>query len=172
MGNRIVRRWAALVVVVLCGVSAAAAQDRRVWQGVVVSDKDPADQTEIAIELSATYHPIVQYETSTGSREAVLASAGEVLQFVPPGGGVRTIRVDTLQVSRDRVYLVLSERFERSSGGLLEQSWGRTTQTLVREGDAFRATLENASGTRLSDLDLAVGGDVERNVYRGLLRPR
>lgn len=152
--------------------SGMQAQGRRAWQGVVVSDENPEDKVEIAIELSAAYRPFFQYETRSGPREVEITQVGQVIQFVPPDGGVRTVRVEELQASRARVHVVLASRFEQTSGGVLEQSWTKTTQTLVGEGDAYRATFQVASGTRLSDLDNVVGGDVETTVYRGVLRPQ
>jgi hypothetical protein len=161
---------AAAVALALFSTVTSAAQSARIFQGVVVADDDPSDRTEIFVVLSAAYRPILQLETSSGTREAEVESVGQTFQFVPPGGGVRTMRVEALDASPDRVHVAISSTFEQASGGILEQSWYRTLQTLVREGDAFHATFENASGTRLSDLDLAVGGDVQTKIYRGILR--
>ena len=162
--------FTALAFAVALGAQALGAQTAQIWQGVMVAEDDPDDRAEIFIVLSSAFHPILQLETSSGTREAEVEGAGQTFQFVPPGGGVRTMQVEALEASRDRVHVEISERFERASGGILEQSWSRTIQTLVRDGDAFRATFQNASGTRLSDLDLAVGGDVQMKVYRGILR--
>ena len=161
---------ATLALVLLAGITAATAQGARIFQGVVVADDDPSDRTEIFVVLSPAYRPVLQLDTSSGTREAEVEFVGQTFQFVPPGGGVRTMRIEAIEASPDRVHVAISSTFEQASGGILEQSWYRTLQTLVREGEAFHATFENASGTRLSDLDLAVGGDVQTKTYRGLLR--
>jgi hypothetical protein len=165
------RHSVAIVLLLAAAVVAVSAQATQ-WQGVVVAEDDPSDSTEIVVVLSAAYRPILEIEARSGTREEEVEFVGQTFQFVPPGGGVRTMRVEALEASRDRVHIEISSRFERASSGILQQSWTRTIQTLVRQGDAFQATFQNASGTRLSDLDLAVGGDVQTKVYRGILRPR
>jgi hypothetical protein len=161
-----------LLVMLTAALNVGYAQNRLTWQGVVVSDKDPENKSEIQVVLSSAYRPLYEYETSTGTREVELTTVGQMLRFVPPGGGVKTVRVEELQASPQRVRLALSIKFERSSGGVLEQSWAKTAQTLVKEGTGFRITIEYASGTRLSDRDTFVGPNTETEVYRGLLSPR
>jgi len=149
----------------------APAQARQSLTGVLTAAGDPSDQVELTIVLSAQNRPIFQYQSSSsGLREVELTEVGQVVQWVPPGGGVRTVEVAALQATNARVQWVIATSFEKS-GAVLTQSFGKETITLTAATGGYDAEVQIISATRLSDLDLSVGGNPDVTVYRGVLRP-
>lgn len=158
----------AVAVALVCS-TAVASQDGRTLTGVLTNTDDPDDQIELTIHLSGQYRPIYRYEGRSGPRAVELTEVGQVVQFVPSGGGVQTIEVAALEASRARIHWVVNTSFEKS-GMVLTQSYGREAATLVAAGAGYDATFQIVTTTRLSDLDLSVGGNPDVTVYKGVLR--
>ena len=156
------------VLGVACAITLGG-QAARDLTGVLTSDSDANDQMELTITLSAQNRPIYRYESTSGMREVELTDVGQTIRFVPRGGGVRTLEVAALEASKTRIHWVLATSFEKS-GMVLTQSYGKESATLIANGSGFDATFQIVNSTRLSDLDLAVGGDADVTVYRGVLR--
>jgi len=155
--------------VLIASLAGAQGGGRRTLTGILTAQSDANDQVEITIVLSPLGRPIFQYETSSGEREQEIAEVGQVIRFVPPGGGVKTLEVTALEVARGRIYWQLAISFEKA-GTVLTQQFGKETVTLVARGNAYDATFESVTATHLSDLELSVGGNPDVTVYRGTLR--
>ena len=160
--------FGALLLALACSVTLEG-QARRDLTGVLVADGDADDKIELTITLSPQHRPIYRYESSSGMREVELTEVGQIIRFVPRGGGVQTLEVTALEASRARVHWVLATSFEKS-GAVLTQSYGKESATLTANGTGYDATFQILSSTHLSDLDLSVGDDPAVTVYRGVLR--
>jgi hypothetical protein len=161
--------WA--VTMPLACAPGASGQTTEVWRGAVSSPGPDAESIDIEVRLAAGGNPVFAYDTRQGPQEVELTERGQMVRFVPPGGGVRTITVSEIDASQTQLRLSLDMTFEKTAGGVLEQTRGTSTTILVRDGDTIQATIVVQSGTRLSDSELAVGGGEPKAVtYSGVLR--
>ncbi len=84
------------------------------WTGT--SNCDDGDKIEMVMKFADSGNPIYEYQTKSGLRSVELTEAGQSFRFVPPGGGVNSITLDSLDVSSERVSHVMSFSSERTSG--------------------------------------------------------
>lgn len=102
------------------------------WTGT--SNCDDGDNLEMIFKFADSGNPIYEYQTKSGLRSVELTEAGQLIRFIPPGGGVTSITVDSLDVSSDRASHVMSFSTESSSGETLTQSRSRVgTETAIRD---------------------------------------
>ena len=115
-------------------------------------------------------NPIYEYQTRGGLRSVELTEAGQLIRFVPPGGGVTSITVESLDVSNDRASHVMSFSTESSSGETLTQSRSRVgTETTIIEGELqVETTIRSQSVS--SQPGIVAPGDEHVIVCRGKLK--
>jgi hypothetical protein len=102
------------------------------WTGT--SNCDDGDNLEMIFKFADSGNPIYEYQTKSGLRSVELTEVGQLIRFVPPGGGVTSITVDSLDVSSDRASHVMSFSTESSGGETLTQSRSRVgTETAIRD---------------------------------------
>jgi hypothetical protein len=115
-------------------------------------------------------NPIYEYQTKSGLRSVELTEPGQLIRFVPPGGGVTSITVDSLDVSSDRASHVMSFSTERSGGETLTQSRSRVgTETAISDEQLeVETTIRSQSVS--SQPGIMVPGDEHVVVCRGKLK--
>jgi hypothetical protein len=140
------------------------------WTGT--SNCDDGDNLEMIFKFADSGNPIYEYQTKSGLRSVELSEAGQLIRFVPPGGGVTSITVDSLDVSTDRASHVMSFATESSGGETLTQSRSRVgTETAIRdELLEVETTIRSQSVT--SQPGIMVPGDEHIVVCRGKLKPQ
>lgn len=67
------------------------------WKGTFKCDD--GDELQANYRFADSGNPIYEYQTRGGAREVELTEAGQTLRFVPPGGGVTNIVIDSIDVS-------------------------------------------------------------------------
>lgn len=90
------------------------------WNGTL--NCDDGDNLPVVIKFAANGNPLYDYQTSTGLKEVEFISSGQTLRFVPPGGGVTNIVLDSIAMSSNRMSYSMTISRERSGGGTLIQS--------------------------------------------------
>jgi hypothetical protein len=140
------------------------------WTGT--SNCDDGDNLEMIFKFADSGNPIYEYQTKSGLRSVELTEAGQLIRFVPPGGGVTSITVDSLDVSSDRASHVMSFSTERSGGETLTQSRSRVgTETAIRD-ELLEVETTIRSQSVSSQPGIMVPGDEHIVVCRGKLKPQ
>jgi hypothetical protein len=138
------------------------------WQGTVKCDT--GEELPAVFKVSESGNPVYEYQTKSGAREAELTAEGQTFRFVPPGGGVTSVEVNSLSVSPERIGYSMSISSERSGGGTLEQSGATTVTEAARAGAALDVKLTIQSRSTLSQPGIVVPGEGSTTVCRGTLR--
>ncbi len=138
------------------------------WSGT--SNCDDGDKLEMVFKFAESGNPIYEYQTKSGLRSVELAEVGQLIRFVPPGGGVTSATVDSLAVSSDRVSHTMSFSTESSSGETLTQSRSRVgTETAIADGELqVETTIRSQSVS--SQPGIVAPGDEHVIVCRGKLK--
>ncbi|MEP6742167.1 MAG: hypothetical protein ABJB61_06675 [bacterium] len=134
------------------------------------SNCDDGESIQMNMKFAESGNPIYEYQTKGGLRSVELSEAGQSFQFVPPGGGVTSITLESIDVSSERVSHVMSYSKERSSGGTLDQSRSRIgTEAIINDGQLeVETTIRSQSVT--SQPGIMVPGDEQVVICRGKLR--
>lgn len=166
--------WPLALVCLLTAGSGARVSSQEVesWRGVLVQDgSEGTDGNEVEFRISSRGFPLYQYSTKTdGDREVEITHVGQVVQYVPPGGGVKTVEATELEVLEQRISMTLEAMYEGTSGGVLEQTRSRTVTVLERRADQLLVTITVTTSSVVSDPDLSVGGEPITTTYRGVFR--
>jgi hypothetical protein len=138
------------------------------WTGT--SNCDDGDNIQMIMKFADSGNPIYEYQTKSGQRAVELTEAGQSLRFVPPGGGVTSITIDSLDVSSDRVSHTMSFSTERTSGDTLTQSRARigTEAAIADEQLEVETTIRSQSVS--SQPGIMAPGDEQVVVCRGKLK--
>ena len=148
--------------------SASAADLTGTWRGVLTSAGQSGD---VEVMFTEAGYPVYTYTNKQGvTRQVELMRSGQTIEYVPPGGGVQTVVVESIRQQPDSVILSLVGSFERAKNGYLDQRQETTTieYQLVPQGLHMRVTLRAVS--HLSDKDLSVGGTPDASVAEGILQ--
>jgi len=140
------------------------------WTGT--SNCDDGDNLDMVFKFADSGNPIYEYQTRSGLRSVELSEAGQLIRFIPPGGGVTSVTVDSLDVSSDRASHVMSFSTESSSGETLTQSRSRVgTETAIRDEQLeVETTIRSQSVS--SQPGIMAPGDEHVVVCRGKLKPQ
>lgn len=138
------------------------------WTGT--STCDDGENMQMIFKFAESGNPLYEYQTKSGQRSVELTEVGQSLRFVPPGGGVTSITIDSLNVASDRVSHTMSFSTERSYGGTLTQSRARIgTEAAITDGDLqVETTIRSQSVS--SQPGIMVPGDEQVVVCRGNLK--
>ena len=157
------------VLLFAAGVASASATDfTGTWQGVLTSAGQSGD---VEVIFSQAGLPVYTYTNNHGvTRQVELTRSGQKIEYVPQGGGVQTVVLESIEQKPSTVILSLSGSFERAKNGYLDQRQEMTTieYRLVPEGLHMRVTLRAVS--HLSDKELSVGGTPNASVAEGILQ--
>jgi hypothetical protein len=138
------------------------------WKGTFKCDD--GDERHANYRFAESGNPIYEYQTKSGPREVELTSTGQMLRFVPPGGGVTSIMIDEISVSPNRVSHTMTISFERASGGTLDQNTARVSSEAVLSGSELEVEVTMRAQGTVSQPGIVVPGDESVVVCRGKLR--
>ena len=102
------------------------------WSGTL--NCEDGDNLSVIFKFAETGNPLYDYQTSSGLREVELTSPGQTIRFVPSGGGVTNIVLDTISVAPTRMNHTMSVSRESSGGGTLIQSRSTITTEAALSG--------------------------------------
>lgn len=138
------------------------------WAGT--STCDDGDNMQMLFKFAESGNPLYEYQTKSGQQSVEISEVGQSIRFAPSGGGVTSIRVDSLEVGSDHVSHTMSVSTERSYGGTLSQSRARIgTEAAITDGDLqVETTIRSQSVS--SQPGIMVPGDEQVVVCRGQLK--
>jgi hypothetical protein len=90
------------------------------WRGTLTMDGQPI---EFTASFSENDYFLFTYENSFGMVRIVELSGPGQIQFAPPGGGMMTMVVESVQKRPNGVAYILRTSFERISNGTREQQY-------------------------------------------------
>lgn len=139
------------------------------WKGSM--NCDDGDNVPVVLRFAESGAPIYDYQTrDDGLREVELTSSGQIVRFIPPGGGVTTVEVDSLSVSSDRVNQAVSISHEGGAGATLEQSQSSVATDMSLSGEELEVETKIRSQSAISQPGIAVPGNVHLVSCSGKLR--
>lgn len=138
------------------------------WTGMVQCDD--GDEMEAKYRIAASGNPIYEYQSKSGPREVELTEPGQMIRFVPPGGGVTTVVVDSISATPERISYSMSISDESSGGGTLSQSRATMQSEATPAGSDLQVEFTIRSQNVLSQPGIVVPGDESAVVCRGKLR--
>ena len=137
------------------------------WRGMLSTGEQSTDSM---FSFSDDGDLVIEYTNNEDvTRAAELSEVGQQVQYVPDGGGVRTIEVVALEKSPGRLALRLRTRFERASGGYMDQR--HTEEVLIFEltSEGLATELQVSTTSGFGDRDMSVSGE-DTIVERGVLQ--
>ncbi len=138
------------------------------WTGTVSCDD--GNQMDASYKIASSGNPVYEYQTRSGPREVELNEPGQMVRFVPPGGGVTTVVVDSIAASPERITYSLNISEESSGGGTLSQSRATMETEATIDGSNLQVEFTVRSQNVMSQPGIVVPGDESRVVCRGNLR--
>jgi hypothetical protein len=138
------------------------------WNGSISCE--PGGSTSARYKVSENGNPIYEYQTKSGSREAELTSNGQVVRFVPPGGGVANVQVEALSVSADRIIYTLNISEERTSMDTLDQNRAVVTSEARMTSAGLEVEMAVRAQGVASQPGMVVPGEEQSATCRGTLQ--
>ena len=138
------------------------------WKGTVSCDN--GNQLDASYKIAPSGNPVYEYQSKSGAREVELSEPGQMVRFVPPGGGVTTVTVGSLSTSPERITYSLNISEESSGGGTLSQSRATMETEATIDGSNLNVEFTIRSQNVLSQPGIVVPGDESSVVCRGKLR--
>ena len=125
---------------------------------------------DASYRIASSGNPVYEYQSKSGPREVELSEPGQTVRFVPPGGGVTTVVVDSISTSPERITYALNISEESSGGGTLSQSRATMESEATIDGSNLDVEFTVRSQNVLSQPGIVVPGDESKIVCRGRLR--
>jgi hypothetical protein len=168
-------RWLAGVAAGALVLTMAAGAEMVEWTGAWAGMLTGADGSsdEVQVDFGPEGFPLYSYTDAGGKlRQIELSHVGQVVEYVPRGGGVQRVEVRNLEKATGRLSILIFATFEKASQGYLDQRQEAVLfeYALVAEGLKMRVTSQATS--HFGDRDMIVGGDPNAAVAEGLLQKR
>jgi hypothetical protein len=137
------------------------------WTGTL---RQAASDDELGCDLrvAESGRPLWAYQDAGGFQQRELAAVGQRFQYVPPGGGVVTVTVQSVTGSPVETGYVVDYSFEGTSNGYLTQKYQRIVLAGRLRGAQLDVTYAEAGTSAFGDKTglAATRGATE---YRGVL---
>ena len=138
------------------------------WKGTFKCDD--GDEIQANYRFADSGNPIYEYQTKSGAREVELTEPGQIIRFVPPGGGVTSIVLDSITVSPESMNHTMTISYEGVSGETLDQSSSTIHSEAVLSGSELEVEFTIRSQGVLSQPGIVVPGDASTVTCKGKLR--
>ena len=135
------------------------------WSGLLRGDDE---SLETSVQISPAGRTTYSYQDTEGVETVELTHRGQQIQYVPPGGGVVTVRVLDVFSSATKCAHLISTSFERASGGYLDQQYRSIAMQCELRGDMLAVTYAETGETYISDLDMMFGSGTNIRQFQGL----
>jgi hypothetical protein len=135
------------------------------WSGTLSNGTETMEST---LRIAPSGRPVWGYRDSRGYEETELTRPGQQIQYVPPGGGVVTVRVKQVSGSARASSYLVAWSFEKAAYGVMDQQYQQIALQCELRGDKLAAVYAETGETYVSDLELMLGGNNTRQ-FRGLL---
>ncbi len=147
---------------------ARASQLAGLWGGHIHDTEGNSE--EVSFEFSPRGLLIFSYVNNQGLvRQVELSEVGQIVQFVPAGGGVLTLEVTHLQSGPGSLVLATRGSFERTDNGYLTQEQDAFAYAFKVAPGGLQTEVSYQSVSRFGDAGQTVG-DTDSGTAKGLLR--
>jgi hypothetical protein len=164
MGLRLAAALTALVVLTL--VSPARATDLTgTWRGTL--DGQPGEATTA---FSEDGYFLFEYTNNKGLVRTVELTAPGQIQFVPPGGGVTTMAVNSVVKRPGGVSYVLHIGFEPASGGDMDQRYVTEQREYAVTDQGLWVRVVSRATAHFGDRGGSTGGLQKVEIIEGVLK--
>lgn len=130
---------------------------------------ESGDELPAVFKIAGSGNPIYEYQTGSGNREVELTFTGQVVRFVPPGGGVITAEVDSLSVSPDQINFSMAISEEKTSQDTLTQSKAAILYEARLSGAELEVRMTVRSQSTYSQPGMVVPGEESTVICLGKL---
>ena len=158
---------ATLALAVLSAPPASATDLTGTWQGTVSMN---GQASGFSVAFSDDGYALYSYKDNRGLTRTVELSTPGRIQYVPPGGGVQTVGVDSIVKRAGGVSYVLYVGFEGTNRGYLTQRYSseQHSYALTNEGLQMHVVWRGAS--YFGDRGGSTGGPQQVLIYEGVLQ--
>ena len=139
-----------------------------VWNGTLRCDNGQSSPSVVKVAESG--NPVFEYRDQSGAREVELSDSGQQVRYVPPGGGVVTVVVNSLATSSTHISFRLNVNSTKTSGSILDQSEGSLALDATLSGSELDVVMRMNSISVASQPGIVVPDDESQSVCRGRLR--
>ncbi len=137
------------------------------WRGMLSTGEQSTDSM---FSFSDDGYLVIEYTNNQDlTRTVELSEVGQQIQYVPDGGGVRTIEVVALEKSPGRLAVRLRTSFERASGGYMDQRYSEEVLIFELTSEGLETELQVGTTSGFGDRDMSVSGE-DASVERGVLQ--
>ena len=163
MGVRLAAALIALVVVVQVP-SARAADLSGTWRGTV-----DGREGQFTTSFTEDGYVLFEYTNNKGLVRTIPLTAPGQIEFVPLGGGFKTVAVNSVVKRPGRVSYVLHIRFERAGGGYLDQCSVTEQHEYALTDQGLWVRVVSRANTYFGDPDGSTYGPHKVEVSEGVL---
>jgi hypothetical protein len=139
------------------------------WRGTLTVD---GQAIEFTASFSENDYFLFTYENSFGMVRIVELSGPGQIQFTPPGGGVMTMVVESVQKRPNGVAYILRTSFERISNGAREQQYITEEADYALTAEGLRVRIVRKPVSYFGDKGGAGAGAANVRVVEGVLKKR
>jgi len=158
----------ALASVLLLSIQPARPADLTgTWRGPITVEGQAA---EFTATFSENGYFLYTYENNSGLVRTVELSGPGQIRFVPPGGGVMTLAVESVVQRPGGIAYVLHTGFERTSGGYLDQQYVSEEADYTLTAEGLRVRIVSRAASYFGDKGGSTGGPRNTRVFEGLLK--
>jgi hypothetical protein len=137
------------------------------WRGLM---SDGEQSTDSLFTFGEDGYLVLEYTNNQGVTRAVeLSDVGQQVEYVPDGGGVRTIEVRALEKSPGRLAMRLGNSVERTSGGYLDQRYSEEWLLFRLTSAGLEVEMQISTTSGFGDRSMSVSGE-DATVERGVLQ--
>ena len=139
------------------------------WKGTLTGSDGKSG--EVQVDFGPQGFPLYSYTNNKGVvRQIELSHVGQMVEYVPAGGGVQRVVVKTLKKGEGRLEIGFGGSFERASQGYLDQQQETTLIEYALTSGGLAMKVTTRSTTHFGDKDMSVDGDPNSAVAEGLLQ--
>ena len=169
MTSRLIACVASGMLMLMIAVSVNAAEFNGSWKGTLTGADGSA--AEVQIDFGPQGFPMYSYTNNKRvTRQVELSHVGQMVEYVPAGGGVQRVLVKTLEQGQGRLSIGIVFSFERASQGYLQQNQQSTLFEYVLAPEGLKLRVTTQSTAHMGDKDMIVGGKPNSAVVEGLLQ--
>lgn len=137
------------------------------WKGLLQAE---GEEAEVEVLFSRDDYPVYTYTNDRNvTRQVELASPGQQIEFVPPGGGVQRIIVERVDRQPGKLLVSLKGSFEKAGGGYLDQQQEVVIFEYELVPQGLKMRIRRRAISHFGDKDMIVGGQPQEAVAEGLL---
>jgi hypothetical protein len=164
IGTRLAAALTALIVLSLVPPARAADLTGN-WRGTL-----DGWVGEFTTAFSEDGYVLFEYTNNNGLVRAIELTAPGQIQFVPPGGGLTTVAVNSVVKRPGRVSYVLHIGFERASGEYPDQRYVTEQREYALTNQGLWVRVVSHASTYFMDEEGSIGGPQKVRIMEGVLK--